>query len=99
DGAIYVANEEQRVFAINRTGTQRWAAGGGPYADKGRDAFTAAIDQNFLYAPWRGQLRAFRLSDGGTEWSAGYGFQSAGSASILANGVIVYSVVGIIVAV
>jgi outer membrane protein assembly factor BamB len=94
DGAIYVTNEEQRVFAINRTGTERWAVGGGPYADKAMGAIAAAIDQNFLYTPWRGQLRAFALSDGKTAWSAGFGFERGGSVAILSNGVVVYPGVG-----
>ncbi|HMD30563.1 MAG TPA: PQQ-binding-like beta-propeller repeat protein [Candidatus Acidoferrales bacterium] len=94
DGAIYVTNQDQRVIAINRTGTQRWAVGGGPYADKQTSWLGAALDENHLYTPWRGQFRAYRLSDGSTDWSAGVGFERAGSAAIFPNGVIVYSGVG-----
>jgi outer membrane protein assembly factor BamB len=94
DGTIYVTNEDQRIFAINRTGTQQWAVGGGPYADKQMGKIAAAIDQNYLYTPWRGPLRALRLTGGAIDWDAGVGFERGGSVSILPNGVIVYSGVG-----
>jgi len=94
DGTIYVTNKDQRIFAINRTGTQQWANGGGPYADKQMGRIAAAIDQNYLYTPWRGQLRAIRLSTGAFEWPAGMGFERGGSVGILPGGLIVYPGVG-----
>ncbi len=94
DGTIYVTNKDQRVFAINRTGTQQWAVGGGPYADKQMGRIAAAIDQNYLYTPWRGPLRAIRLSTGTFEWPAGMGFKRGGSVGILPSGLIVYPGVG-----
>src|SRR5579863_5373232 len=94
DDTIYVTNEEQFIFAVNRTGTQQWVAGGGPYADKRMGAFSAAVDQAYLYAPWRGQMRAVRLTYGTFAWPAGYGYQNGGSTIKLANGVIVYTGAG-----
>ena len=94
DGTIYVTNKDERIFAINRSGTQQWAVGGGPYADKDMGQIAAAIDQNYLYTPWRGPVRALRLTSGKSDWSAGIGFERGGSISILSNGVIVYSGVG-----
>lgn len=94
DGTIYVTNEDQRIFAINRAGAQQWAAGGGPYADKQMGSVTAAIDQEHLYTPWRGLLRAIRLADGSFDWPAGYGFQRGGSIIMLPNELIVYTDAG-----
>jgi outer membrane protein assembly factor BamB len=94
DGTIYVTNKEQRIFAINSTGTQQWANGGGLYADKQMGRIVAAIDQTYLYTPWRGQLRAIRLSTGAFEWPAGMGFERGGSVGILSSGLIVYPGVG-----
>src|ERR1700732_235507 len=94
DGVIYVSNEDPRIFAIDRIGTQRGARGGGPYADKKTGWSAAALDQNYLYTPWRGVVRAIRLVDGGSDWSAGVGFQQSGSISVLPDGLIVYDGVG-----
>lgn len=94
DGTIYVTNEDQLIFAINANGTQRWSNGGGPYAAKDMGSITAAIDQDHLYTPWRGPLRAIRLSDGRFDWSTGYGFQRGGDVAMLPDGVVVYSGVG-----
>jgi outer membrane protein assembly factor BamB len=94
DDTIYVTNEEQSIFAVNHNGTQQWVAGGGPYADKRMGPFTAAIDQAYLYAPWRGLLRAVRLTYGTFTWPAGYGYQNGGSVIKLANGLIVYTGAG-----
>ena len=94
DGTIYVTNNEERIFAINRTGTQQWAAGGGPYADKRIGRIAGAVDQNYLYTPWRGQMRAIRLTTGVFSWSAGMGFGTNCTVSILPNGLIVYEGVG-----
>jgi outer membrane protein assembly factor BamB len=94
DDTIYVTNEEQSIFAVNHNGTQQWVAGGGPYADKRMGSFTAAIDQAYLYAPWRGLLRAVRLTYGTFAWPAGYGYQNGGSVIKLANGLIVYTGAG-----
>jgi outer membrane protein assembly factor BamB len=94
DGTIYVTNEDQRIFAINPTGTQQWVNGGGPYADKQMGWIAAAVDQSFLYTPFRGQLRGIRLIDGSFGWSTGYGFQKGGSISILPDGLIVYPAFG-----
>jgi outer membrane protein assembly factor BamB len=91
DDTIYVTNEEQFIFAVNHTGTQQWVAGGGTYADKRMGAFSAAIDQTHLYAPWRGQLRAVRLTYGTFDWPAGIGYQQGGAASVLGDGRVVYS--------
>jgi outer membrane protein assembly factor BamB len=91
DDTIYVTNEEQLIFAVNHTGTQQWVAGGGPYADKRMGAFTAAIDQTHLYTPWRGQLRAVRLTYGTFDWPTGIGYQQGGAVSILGDGRVVYS--------
>ena len=94
DDTIYVTNEEQSIFAVNHNGTQQWVAGGGPYADKRMGSFSAAIDQGYLYSPWRGLLRAVRLTYGTFAWPAGYGYQNGGSAIKLANGLIVYTGAG-----
>lgn len=94
DDTIYITNEEQSIFAVNHNGTQQWVAGGGPYADKRMGSFTAAIDQAYLYAPWRGLLRAVRLTYGTFAWPAGYGYQNGGSVTKLANGLIVYTGAG-----
>jgi len=94
DDTIYVTNEEQSIFAVNHNGTQQWVAGGGPYADKRMGSFSAAIDQAYLYAPWRGLLRAVRLTYGTFAWPAGYGYQNGGSVIKLANGLIVYTGAG-----
>jgi outer membrane protein assembly factor BamB len=91
DDTIYFTNEEQFIFAVNRTGRQQWMAGGGPYADKRMGSFTAAIDQTHLYTPWRGQLRAVRLTYGTFDWPAGIGYQQGGSVSILGDGRVAYS--------
>jgi len=94
DDTIYVTNEDQFIFGIDHSGTQQWVAGGGPYADKRMGSFTAAIDQTYLYTPWRGLLRAVRLTYGTFAWPAGYGYQNSGSVSRLANGLIVYTGAG-----
>jgi outer membrane protein assembly factor BamB len=94
DGTIYVATKEERIYAINPSGTQQWAAGGGPYADKQTPWRGGAIDQNFLYTPWRGLIRAIRLTTGAFDRPAGMGFEQEGSVSILPNGLIVYPGVG-----
>jgi outer membrane protein assembly factor BamB len=99
DGTIYVTNEDQFIFAVNHNGTQQWVAGGGPYADKGMGSVAAAIDQTYLYTPWRGLLRAVRLTYGTFSWPAGYGFQRGGSVTKLANGVVVYTDAGRLTAV
>lgn len=99
DGTIYVTNEDQTIFAVNRNGTQQWVAGGGPYADQGMGSIAAAIDQTYLYTPWRGMLRAVRLTYGTFSWPAGYGFQRGGSVMKLANGLIVYTDAGRLTAV
>lgn len=91
DGTIYVTNDEQRILAINPAGAQLWATGGGPYADKQSGWTGAAIDQIHLYTPWRGQLRAIRLTDGYFDWPTGIGFQCGGSVSILPDGLVVYT--------
>ena len=94
DGTIFVTNRDQIIFAVNRTGTQQWTAGGGPYADKGMGSVAPAIDQNYLYTPWRGLLRAIRLTTGTFSWPAGYGFQHGGAVSVLPDGSVVYTGVG-----
>ena len=94
DDTIYVTNEEQSIFAVNHNGTQQWVAGGGPDVDKRMGSFAATIDQAYLYAPWRGLLRAVRLTYGTFAWPAGYGYQNGGSAIKLANGLIVYTGAG-----
>jgi outer membrane protein assembly factor BamB len=99
DGTIYVTNEDQFIFAVNHDGTQQWVAGGGPYADKGMGAVAAAIDQTYLYTPWRGLLRAVRLTYGTFSWPAGYGFQRGGAVTKLANGLVVYTDAGRLTAV
>jgi outer membrane protein assembly factor BamB len=90
DGTIYVSNDEERIFAISPTGTQQWAQGGGPFADKQPGWKAAAIDQNHLYSPWRGSIRAIRLDGGTFDWTTGIGFERGGSVSILPNGLVVY---------
>jgi outer membrane protein assembly factor BamB len=94
DGTIYVTNGDQFIFAVNHDGTQQWVAGGGPYADKGMGSIAAAIDQTYLYTPWRGLLRAVRLTYGTFSWPAGYGFQRGGAVAKLANGLVVYTDAG-----
>jgi outer membrane protein assembly factor BamB len=91
DDAIYVTNEAQFIFAVNHTGTQQWRVGGGPYADKRMGSFGAAIDQTHLYTPWRGQLRAVRLTYGTFDWPAGIGYQLGGSASVLGDRRVAYT--------
>jgi outer membrane protein assembly factor BamB len=94
DGTIYVTNQDQQILAINPTGTLQWSTGGGPFADK-QNIWTAnALDPNYLYTPWRGQIRAIRLTSGAVDWSAGMGFEKNGSLSILSFGLIVYPGVG-----
>jgi outer membrane protein assembly factor BamB len=83
DGTIYVTNEDQTIFAVNHNGTQQWVAGGGPYADKGMGSIAAAIDQTYLYTPWRELLRAVRLMCETFSWPTGYGFQRGGSVAKL----------------
>jgi outer membrane protein assembly factor BamB len=90
DGTIYVSNQSERIFAINPAGMQLWAQGGGPFADKQPDWAAAAVDQDHLYTPWRGSIRAIRLDTGAFDWPTGIGFQRGGSVSILPNGIIVY---------
>jgi outer membrane protein assembly factor BamB len=91
NGTIYVSNDQERILAINPTGTQQWAQGGGPFADKQPGWKAAAIDQNHLYTPWRGSIRAIRLDGGTFDWTTtGIGFERGGSVSILPNGLIVY---------
>ena len=94
DGTIYVTNEDQLTSAVSQAGAERWANGGGPYAAKDMGAINAAIDQTQLYTPWRGPLRAMRLTDGRFDWPTGYGFQHGGSVAMLPDGVVVYSGVG-----
>jgi outer membrane protein assembly factor BamB len=94
DGTIYVTNEDQRILAINPAGAQVWAAGGGPYGDNQMGWVAAAVDQNRLYTPWRGQLHGIRLTDGSFDWVTGFGFQKGGSISILPDGLIVYPAFG-----
>jgi outer membrane protein assembly factor BamB len=90
DGTIYVSNEEERVFAVNPSGTQQWVQGGGPFADKQIGWQAAAIDQNHIYTPWRGSIRAIQLGSGAFDWTTGIGFERGGSASVLPNGLVVY---------
>jgi outer membrane protein assembly factor BamB len=90
DGTIYFSNDEERIFAVSSTGTQQWAQGGGPYADKQPGWKAAAIDQNHLYTPWRGSIRAIRLDSGAFDWPTGIGFQRGGAVSILPNGLVIY---------
>lgn len=94
DGTIYVTNNEEKIFAVNRNGTQQWAFGGGPYADRDMGHIAAALDQNYLYTPRRAGLHALRLTSGESDWTAGVGFKVSGAVSILPNGVIVYTGVG-----
>ena len=94
DGTIYVTNSAEQIFAINHNGTQQWTAGGGPFADKDMGHIAAALDENYLYTPWRGGLRALRLTTGRSDWDAGYGFKRSGAVSVLTNGVIVFTEVG-----
>jgi outer membrane protein assembly factor BamB len=91
DDTIYITNEEQFIFAVNQVGTQQWRVGGGPYADKRMGSFSAAIDQTHLYTPWRGQLRAVRLTYGTFDWPAGVGYQLGGSASVLGDRRVAYT--------
>jgi len=94
DGTIYVANRNQQIYSINPSGTQHWVWGGGPYADKNSLWRGGALDDNYYYTPWRGQLRAIRLSTGVAGWPTGMGFETEGSVSILPNGLIVFPGVG-----
>jgi eukaryotic-like serine/threonine-protein kinase len=94
DGTIDLSNDDQFIFAVNHNGTQQWVAGGGPYADKQMSSITSAIDETYIYTPWRGLLRAVRLTYGTFSWPAGYGFQRGGAVSKLGNGLIVYTGAG-----
>ena len=94
DGTIYITNTDEKIFAVNRDGTQQWAFGGGPFADKSMGQIAAALDQNYIYTPWRAGLHAMRLTSGYSDWTAGVGFKRSGSVSVLSNGVVVYSGVG-----
>jgi outer membrane protein assembly factor BamB len=96
DGTIYVSAEDQRVIAINRAGTQQWESGPGlPPARRQIEGWlhtaTAAIDQNYLYAPWRGLIHAIRMDNGRIGWEGRDSFQQGGAVSILPNGFIVYA--------
>ena len=94
DGTIYVANQEQMIYATRSDGKQLWAWGGGRYANKNSPWRAAALDFDHFYTPWRGQMRAMRLSDGYDDWPAGIGFEDAGAAAILPNGLLLYPGVG-----
>jgi len=94
DGTIYAATKDQHIYAINPSGTQQWTAGGGPYADRQAPWRGAAIDPNYFYTPWRGSLRAIRLTTGAFDWPTGMGFEEEGSVAILPNGLLVYPGVG-----
>jgi outer membrane protein assembly factor BamB len=94
DGTIYVSNSAEVIYAINPSGTQQWTAGAGAYADKDIGKIAMALDQNFLYASVRGQLRGIRLDTGGFSWITGYGFQRNGAVSILPTGLVAYPGVG-----
>lgn len=90
DGTIYITDANELIYAINRNGTQQWSFGGGPYADKRLGSIAAAVDQNFLYTPWRGQVRALRLSTGYPEWPAGMDFERGGAVILLPNSLILH---------
>lgn len=94
DGTIYVSNTAEVIYAINSTGTQQWTAGAGAYADKYIGKIALALDQNYLYAPVRAQLRGIRLSTGAFSWVTGYGFQRNGAVAILPTGFVAYTGVG-----
>jgi outer membrane protein assembly factor BamB len=95
DGTIYIANRDEHIFAINpRSGTQQWAAGGGPYADKHITWRGGAVDSNYFYTPFRGSMRGIRRTTGALDWIAGEGFEVAGSASILPTGLVVFPSAG-----
>jgi outer membrane protein assembly factor BamB len=90
DGTIYVTDEREHVYAINPNGTQQWIGGGGPNAEQYWGGFTAALDQNYLYTAWEGQIHAFRLSNGDGETKVGAYFTAGSSVVILPNGLVVH---------
>ena len=95
DGAIYISDQDQMIHAVNHTGTERWSAGGGPYANKYSAWRAGAIDDNYFYTPWRGVMRAFRLTVGQLGVvSIGMGFSNEGTAAITPTGLLVYAGAG-----
>jgi outer membrane protein assembly factor BamB len=91
DGTIYVADEQERIYAINPNGTQQWQTGGGPYATQNLGKLAAAIDNNFLYTPWRRQVHGIRLTNGDGEATFGANFDAGSSISILPSGLVVHA--------
>ncbi len=94
DGTIYVTDSGQLIHAINHSGSEQWTFGGGPYADRNMGSVSAALDQNFLYTPWRAALRAIRLDTGTPSWPTGMGFQRSGTVSLLPGGLVAFSELG-----
>ena len=91
DGAIYISDKNQMIHVVNHSGTERWAAGGGPYANWPSPWRAGAIDDNYFYTPWRGVMRAFRLTAGQSGVvSIGMGFSKEGTAAITPTGLLVY---------
>ena len=91
DGTIYVTDEREHVYAINPNGTQQWMGGGGQYAKQYMGGFTAALDENYFYTAWQGQVHAFRLTNGDGDTIAGAYFDAGGSVVILPNGLVVHA--------
>lgn len=90
DGTIYVTDEQERIFAINPNGTQQWVTGGGPYATENLGKLAPAIDDNFLYTPWRGEVHGIRLSNGDGDTIFGTYFDLGSSIVILPNGLVAH---------
>lgn len=90
DGTIYVTDEQERIFAINPNGTQQWMSGGGPYATENLGKLAPAIDDNFLYTPWRGEVHGIRLSNGDGDTIFGTYFDLGSSIVILPNGLVAH---------
>ena len=89
DGAIYIADNNGAVSALNRSGLQRWHAEvyeGNTYGHNG-----GALGSTMLYSPSRNGLKAIRLSNGAVEWSTTTGTDQWASVTLLKDGTIVYS--------
>jgi len=87
DGTIYVTNKDEGTYAINRIGMQQWAMESSSHFAL-PIGVGSALDQDHLYTPWNGHIRALPLNSRAIDWTAG-GVETNGSVTILPNGLIV----------
>lgn len=90
DGSIYLLTSRQEIFGVDHSGSLMWSNLGDSSVDTKAAGFAQAIDSNDLYALWRGQLRAVRLSTGKVDWSTGVGYTDLATVTMLPGGDIVY---------